>query len=182
MAEHWPKRYEKALRYRKEEAAKQCIGAGILLEAAGFTETEYATAEHGKPYFAGGPEISLTHSGVWVMLGVSNGPAIGVDLEAEREFDIRTMARIMTAEEASYVGADPVRFFKVFTAKESVMKALGTGFATPPEHVPVYGSFFGLPVEAENKRFFVKTFRYEDAVVSVASEAEIGEILFHKVR
>ncbi|MBR4767897.1 MAG: 4'-phosphopantetheinyl transferase superfamily protein [Lachnospiraceae bacterium] len=182
VAEKWPKRFLKANRFRSEEARRQCIGAGVLLAAAGFSEERYFVSERGKPFIENGPAISITHSGHLVLLAVSRDETVGADLEILKEKDVRVFDRILQAEEAEWIGSDPARFLSVFTAKESVMKALGTGFATPPSSFSVYGSFAGSPVEAENARFFVKTFQYEDAVVSVASGSEIREITLYTAR
>lgn len=93
--------------------------------------------EFGKPRLADLPGVhfSLSHSQDRALLAVSDGPEIGADLEMMRAVDHLDLAR-------RYFHPDEVRtierhrdprqaFFRVWTLKEAVVKAIGLGLALP---------------------------------------------------
>jgi 4'-phosphopantetheinyl transferase len=94
---------------------------------------------HGKPFVAGAPELSfsLSHSGSFVLVAVSEDACVGVDCEQVRErihLD-RLAARVLDAD--SYNTWSRVdheqqlhSFLRAWTAKEAYLKAIGLGIAT----------------------------------------------------
>lgn len=135
-----------ALRFRKDK--NLCLGAGLLLDAAlrerGLRErdVQYALGENGKPYL---PEIpglhfNLSHSGT-VVLGVFSGREVGCDVERLGHADDRLARRCFTEEEYRRYAAivdDTERtryFYRLWTRKESLMKATGRGLLLPPETI-----------------------------------------------
>jgi 4'-phosphopantetheinyl transferase len=81
-------------------------------------------------------EFNIAHSADLVMLGVTSGAALGVDVEsvATRDVDIEGLDRYFAAEESAALLALPAaerrrRFFELWTLKESYIKARGMGLA-----------------------------------------------------
>ena len=81
-------------------------------------------------------EFNISHSADLVMLGVTSGRALGIDVESleTREADIGGLDRYFTPEEsAELLRLPPVcrrrRFFELWTLKESYIKARGMGLA-----------------------------------------------------
>lgn len=138
-----PERRARMERYRKDEDRARCLVAGLLLRMAlgprAFTLCQNA---QGKPYLPQGPCFNLSHSGEYVVLGVSEH-AIGVDIERIGPFEERVARRCYTDAELAWLYAqeDAGAFYRLWTAKESIMKSTGLGFSMPPE------SFSVLPVE-----------------------------------
>ncbi len=89
-----------------------------------------ARSEKGKPYLCDGPEFNLSHSGKWIACAVGDQP-LGIDIEAMRPLNLKVAQRICTPKEMAYLSPEepdaPVRFLKIWTAKEAYFKALGTG-------------------------------------------------------
>ena len=97
----------------------------------------FVTGEHGKPALAGGEvEFNVSHSAGHVAVAISDGGAVGVDIEsmnrasdllhlAERFFSPREAEAVRMASEQER----PQRFFAYWTAKESVIKAAGGGLS-----------------------------------------------------
>jgi 4'-phosphopantetheinyl transferase len=87
-------------------------------------------AANGKPTCAGGPHVSLSHSGDLVVCAVAP-VAVGIDVEVAAPRDIQAVAeRYFTAAENRWLaGADPQRFRMLWVLKEAYLKALGTGLA-----------------------------------------------------
>jgi phosphopantetheinyl transferase len=126
---------------------KRSIAAGLLLEAALGREgaARVRTAPGGKPYIEGAgsrdcgfPFISVSHSGVWAVLAVSEAE-VGVDIEQMREGrDFRGIARKAFALEGRDSGSadscleDCRAFYRMWTIKESYVKLLGASLAMLP--------------------------------------------------
>jgi len=104
-------------------------------------------SEAGKPFveaFGRSHRISfnLTHSARYGLLAVTLGRKIGVDIETERSLeDLPGMARqiMSSAEWKSFQSVPPHLmhdfFFGLWTRKEALLKAIGTGFLTDPREI-----------------------------------------------
>lgn len=98
--------------------------------ALGFDRTCRCGEQHGKPVLPGGPGFSLTHAGDLVGVAVHPGGDVGLDVEQARELaDLPAMAgHVCSPRETA---ADAEAFFTLWTRKEALLKAVGTGLATP---------------------------------------------------
>jgi 4'-phosphopantetheinyl transferase len=109
----------------------------VLAEAVGgpaaaleFDRTCRCGAQHGKPVLPGGPGFSLTHAGDLVGVAVHPGGTVGLDVEQVRELsDLPAMVAHVCSPQESAADADA--FFALWTRKEALLKAVGTGLATP---------------------------------------------------
>lgn len=139
--------YAAALEERKRRAdrcvrlqdAYRCLAAGALLSfALGSTDYVVERASMGKPYIKNKEAFhySISHSGTWVVIAYGD-TEVGVDVEI-RSWDLaaqNVVRRWFTQEEQDYVFASDedaqMRFLRVWTAKESYLKYLGTGLCRP---------------------------------------------------
>lgn len=99
-----------------------------------------------KPVLDGAPGIffNISHTRGLVVCGIS-GRVIGVDTEYIRPFDERLMRRVCTEDEIAYIYGDgggsedpsrqQERFFRLWTFKESYLKATGQGITVPMKEV-----------------------------------------------
>ena len=143
-------RREQIDRFLKDEDKKRCLTAGLLLRMAFGQKAEILeTNSYGKPYLRKGPFFNISHSGEYVVLGVSENE-IGADIEQIKPFDIRVAKRCFTDAELEWLSAQRAdeAFYRLWTAKESVMKASGLGFGMPPE------SFCVLPMTDGRHRIY----------------------------
>ena len=126
-------------------AVKHCRNRENAAMFRGITYTdasfEIRRTASGKPYFPDCENIrfSVSHSGAFFVCALSE-QNIGVDLERRSklpgESDVDTSIRLCKIadrffhpNEAVLIKTDPMtRFYEVFTAKESYVKYLGTGF------------------------------------------------------
>lgn len=129
---------------------------GALLKRAP-ADLPIRAGPRGKPYIPGGPlAFNLSHSGPLLLLGITRGTALGVDVEIERPRALleglirRCYAR---EEQADFAGLDPLarqrRFHVGWTIKEAYLKAIGQGIALGLERVvlaPDQRQFQRLPV------------------------------------
>lgn len=76
--------------------------------------------------------ISLSHSGRWAMCALCDTP-VGADIEVIGNRGRRTVSRICSEPEKEYIFSsgefDPIRFFRVWTAKEACVKRSGEGIS-----------------------------------------------------
>lgn len=135
-------RQSKIDRLRRRGDKRLSLGAGILLRYA-LREygtdgiPEYAYGENGKPYIAGGPYFSLSHSGNIAVCAVADCE-VGVDVEEIGTANMKLARRFFQPEEyalLSSAGSDEERnelFFRFWTLKESLMKCTGLGLGLSP--------------------------------------------------
>lgn len=95
-----------------------------------------------KPYLKDSSNVffNISHTKGLVVCGISD-KEIGVDAEWIRGYDERLMKRICSEEEISYILSDfnealqKERFFRLWTLKESYIKAIGEGLAFPMKQI-----------------------------------------------
>jgi 4'-phosphopantetheinyl transferase len=103
---------------------------GTPAAALAFDRTCRCGVQHGKPVLPGGPGFSLTHAGDLVGVAVHPGGDVGLDVEQVRALgDLPAMAAHVCSPQESAADADA--FFRLWTRKEALLKAVGTGLATP---------------------------------------------------
>lgn len=123
-------------RYVRPEDQARCLAAGLMLRRVLGEEPakRVAVANLGKPYLPGGPHFSLSHSGKLVVLLVDEHEA-GVDVEEIVPYCRAVARRVFSPREQAWLHAqaDEESFFRLWTGKESIMKALGLGFQLAPE-------------------------------------------------
>lgn len=99
----------------------------------------FATGEFGKPRLAGNQvHFNLSHCEERAVLAISDAAEVGIDLERERPIEhVDLPKRYFHRNEVAAItaprdAAEQRRaFFLVWTLKEAVVKALGTGLSTP---------------------------------------------------
>ena len=132
-------RQKRVDRYAKEEDKRLALGAGLLLSFLRKKEGIEAPLvynEHGKAYFEGNPlYFNLSHSGSYVALAYDKLD-LGVDIEAHREVDEGIFPKVFTPAEQALLHqkegeAKKAMFFRLWTEKESYLKAVGVGLSKP---------------------------------------------------
>lgn len=137
-------RREKTLRYAFRADQNLSLGAELLLQKAlrdfGLKEPvpSFKTGEHGKPYLVGDevPFFSLSHAGSWVLCAVSSGEC-GCDIEKIRNIDLNIARRFFCPGEVRAIEQEAGEtqkadmFFRLWTLKESYMKATALGMSLP---------------------------------------------------
>ena len=155
-------RRAKVDRLRRYSDKRLSLGAGLLLRYAllewgieGLPEFFYG--ENGKPYIAGSPYFSLSHSGDIVVCAVSDFE-VGADVEKIRRANMRLARRFFQPDEyaiLSLIESDDERnelFFRIWTMKESLMKCTGGGLALSPRDFRAVPS--ELSTEYRGKKFY----------------------------
>lgn len=160
---------KKALRYRKEDDRLRSMGSSfLLLKAAKGHEIHYST--EGKPFVEGGNFFNISHSGDYVVLAESGLP-VGVDVERVEDIgiddDLRNIA--LTEKERAWAGDSLLRFYVVWTRKESLIKCEGRGFVSEPNMIEAIDeNDFDAPLMYEGKYYRIDSFMLDGHVISFA--------------
>lgn len=205
----------KAAALRSEPERRRSVTAALLLRAAvaGYTGTpadrlaelpivrrcDECGGPHGRPRLTGGTsggeradglELTVTHSGDRVGVGITTGVQIGLDVEPLANAPVTEgMADIAcTPAEGRWLSAHPAAdypaaFLRLWTAKEAVLKAFGTGLLKPLTEVeldpPTDGGPFTGPVLAGVEAWLYPVAPGEGYFGSLAALAPLGEIREH---
>ena len=107
-------------RLARSALMKSCEQSGLRLDA-------FPKNEMGVPLPVDGVHWSLTHKSDMVG-GVASLLPVGMDLETIRPVNDALLAKVADDDEWHLVGGDPQKaFFRFWTAKEAVLKAVGKG-------------------------------------------------------
>lgn len=124
---------------------------------------EYIVDNDGKPlsdkcYF------NISHSHGFIGIAVTSNNPVGLDIEMIRDYKKSMDDYISSKEEFEYI-KKPINFFEIWTSKESLLKAKGTGIKANLKNVPA------LPINGkksfENEVYFSKNFMIDDYVISI---------------
>jgi 4'-phosphopantetheinyl transferase len=143
----------RAGRLRNSRSADRfTVGRGILRALLGwYLESRperlvFSYGPHGKPELAGGLQkrlsFNVSHSGSLAVFAVANGFEVGVDVEEIHPInDLKATASIfLSPDELAEFEALPAatkmeRFYTLWTCKEAILKALGSGFSSPVSNI-----------------------------------------------
>ncbi|OAT81010.1 hypothetical protein A6P54_13535 [Bacillus sp. MKU004] len=117
--------------------------------------------KHGKPQLKGGCGLhfNLSHSGEYIIAAFSEY-RIGVDIERIRNINLNIARKMFTQEEYEYItkpSSEEMKlryFYKVWTLKESYMKAVGKGLTIPLDSFTVVRK--GKVLKKMNHEFFME--------------------------
>ncbi len=138
--------HERASRYRQDAdrvrykvtraALRQLLGDRLGVDAASL---QFATARNGRPELAGAASalsFNVSHSGEHALIAVSVGGLVGVDVEhVDPRLNWQELLDLVcTDSEQRALRGEPVwcqrhAFFRYWTAKEALLKAVGLGIA-----------------------------------------------------
>lgn len=130
--------------YLRLKDKKLSLAAGLLMDcglsAYGLREREVVTSlgKNGKPYLPGEPQIhfNLSHSEN-MALAVFAGTETGCDIEKIQEADMALAEKFLHPGEYAYLARQPKgtqrneAFYRIWTLKESFVKAVGAGMMLP---------------------------------------------------
>ncbi|MDE7295983.1 MAG: 4'-phosphopantetheinyl transferase superfamily protein [Clostridia bacterium] len=117
---------------RKRESSEAFIKR-VLCERYGVDNPEIKRGGNGKPYLVNSPlKIGVSHSGELTALAVGDCE-VGLDIELRRNIKSSAIVRRLSEEERQE------NFFRLWTAKESYVKYLGSTLAHMLPSLKFYG-------------------------------------------
>ena len=160
-----PQRREQALKYKHTFGQFCCLKSWLMLyemlderEKGLMDEWEYN--EYGKPSFHLSPftfhlYFSISHCKAGIAVAIDDQP-VGIDIETIRHANEDLVERTMNEKER--VGMDDRTFTRLWTQKEAIVKAEGTG---------IY-SFEQLQTILDNGHWTLDTFEKDNYIYSIA--------------
>jgi 4'-phosphopantetheinyl transferase len=150
-----------------------CDRYGLKNEAIEFVNNDF-----GKPSLRSIKSIkfNISHSGEWVVCAVGERE-IGIDIEMVRPIDIHIAKRVFTAQEYNKIKNTKEEhrlecFYRLWTCKESYIKALGSGLSTALNSFSIEEKQSSIKVrmDGEDSNFTIRRYfidkNYEMAVCS----------------
>lgn len=181
-------RREKIKKYYFNQDKKRSLIAELLLRYSlkirfdiSQSEIQFIKNSFGKPMIKNSEQIhfNLSHSGDWVVCGVNYDYTVGIDVEIIKENNLDIAKTFFTNQEYNYILKQPKKkmneyFYKIWTLKESYVKAEGKGLNIPLNSF----SFHILPREIQmyegnklSKKYCFQMFYLDDFhIVSVCSK------------
>lgn len=139
---------EKACRFIHESLRRRYeLAHGMVRQVLSYylgcaaAELTFLMGEHGKPMLiqpnmSHNWQFNLSHSGEWVAIAVTEGASVGVDIEQEKPLAQweSLVRRFFSEEEGRWLfslepHAQLQGFYRLWSLKESYMKATGLGFS-----------------------------------------------------
>lgn len=183
----------RALKFRQESDRHRYILAHALKRFVLSTllgldpmSLEFSLGEKGKPLCGniGAPDFNLSHSGDWVLCGVSSISNIGVDVEIEsREVSEAVAKYALTTKQLSEVNESAnaaQRFMLYWTQKEAVSKALGLGLTIGFDTLDCSGQIGRSGLYCNEQELTVESGFLDGYVVSVAATAP-NQMTFYRL-
>ena len=178
-----PERRSRMERYLRKTDQARCLGAGLLLRYAFGEEgaAQILPDDLGKPYLPEGPFFNLSHSGDKVVLLVADRPS-GVDIEQIAPWSAAVARKVFTPDEQRWLREqeEDSAFFRLWTAKEAIMKALGLGFRLPPESFEVSREP-GLPNPVRGSNWYLQWWKIEGHMLCCAVDIPLEEICIREI-
>lgn len=140
----WEERRQKVNRYLREEDRLRCLVGGLMMsQILGISdESQMIFNSNQKPYLKNSKlYFNLSHSGNYVAMAASD-TEIGIDIEQILPYSKEIAQKCFVPKERKWLEEqkNDASFYKLWTAKESIMKAAGKGLEMAPE------SFCVLPM------------------------------------
>ncbi len=129
--------------HRWQDRQDSAIGWRLLQQLAAGRGVTVRRGVNGRPGTDPPVDVSLSHSGGWIAVGLCGTGRIGVDVETLREVSPSLARRCLSTAELAWLDrAGPgeprsLRFARLWTAKEAYLKATGVGLRTDPRDVGI---------------------------------------------
>lgn len=118
-----------------------------------------------RPYFDNNIDFNISHSGEYIICGISFNHKIGIDIEEvreipigdfENEFSLKEMEAILNSKKSLR------SFYTLWTQKESFLKAIGTGLHVPLNKIGIKNE----KIEWDNKNWYLSELKLHDRYIS----------------
>ncbi len=140
----------------------------------------FTTNEHGKPEIeqAGAPHFSFSASEDQAVIAMAEARPVGIDIECMTGIDVKIMLPMVGHATDNLILDLPgpeqgPAFYRLWTGKEAVLKAMGTGFRSDPRTIELgedwlTGHAAAISLEAFGQSFRLHCAATEDYVISLA--------------
>jgi len=122
-------------------------------------------------------DISISHSGNYLVIGIFNSGKIGVDIELLKDIDFRVFRNCLSASEEIYINSGKKmkqkleNFYEIWTRKEAYLKALGIGLQKPLPITQFYPNRNKpkVKIRHNNQQYYFSTLKEDKFILSVCT-------------
>ena len=143
-----PEKQERIKKFQFFRDARNCLLGDVLARvgichATGLSnkQLEFSINVYGKPFLNDSPHIqfNISHAGHYIACAVAD-ESVGIDIELIKPADLKIAERFFTLDETAYIlaGDQTLRFYEVWTKKESRIKWEGKGLHKPLSSFSVF--------------------------------------------
>ncbi|MFD2943344.1 4'-phosphopantetheinyl transferase family protein [Flavobacterium notoginsengisoli] len=179
---------ERAKKYRKwEDHHAFLLGRLLLIEAFGKIGLEKKTIsdirynKFGRPFLDDSIDFNISHSGKFVVCAIGKGIKLGIDIETIVDVDFSDFKDVMTFEQWKVIleSDNPKKtFFKMWTIKESVIKAEAKGMSIPLLNITIKKNEAGY----DNQIWHLKEFNLDEGIcLCLASNIIATDLQFYEI-
>lgn len=124
-----------------------------------------------------GLDISISHSGNYLVIGICDRGKIGVDIELLKNIDFRAYKNCLSVGEERYIDSGKKikqkleNFYEIWTKKEAYLKTLGTGLQKPLPITQFYSDNSKPKDEIthDSQKYYLSTLKKDNFVLSVCA-------------
>jgi phosphopantetheinyl transferase len=108
-----------------------------LIEGVPVYWQDFAKDEKGQPHHKGYKGLSISHSGDYAFIVLSENSKVGCDLQQHTQINIEDYRSVFSSIEWKLITTDPLgqQFFRYWTLKEATAKMLGEGMQIDFSHI-----------------------------------------------
>ena len=179
-----PDQKERNNRFKKWEDRHSHLFGRLLLQKGlvnkGYAEnilSSIQTTGFDKPYINEAIDFSISHSKNYVICAISEKASLGIDIEKkDSAIDITQIAEFLSPFEKHYIDHSInqiAAFYRIWTRKESLIKANGKGFSLQLNQINCLPS----KVSIEMKTWYIRDVNFsEEYAVSISTSVQNPEI------
>ena len=180
------KRFDKSIDYKDDNSKKLSLATIIAIsQNLNISEDDIFYNEYKKPLLKN-YYFNISHSNEYVVF-VKSDKRIGIDIQYMSEADMVIKDYAFTENEKKYIDEDEIdkdeinRFYKLWTRKEALVKAEGSGFIKEPKEVDVSESIKNDEIIYKDVKYYIKGVKYKDYYISVCSENNFRNIVIENI-
>lgn len=169
---HFPKRLKRAEAFAFEKDKQRCLGVAVVLKTVlGISECDIKYGKYGKPYSdKTSKQFSISHSGEFVVLAISD-EEIGVDIQENNIKFTDSVYRLLTNNEKKYLDEHTGKeFFKIWSLKESLSKAVGKGLAVSFAQIDTAPFLVGKHVDYGGEKYFAGVVEIDNYYITICTK------------
>ena len=180
------KRFDKSIDYKDDNSKKLSLATIIAIsQNLNISEEDIFYNEYKKPLLKN-CYFNISHSNEYVVF-VKSDKRIGIDIQYMSEADMVIKDYAFTENEKKYIDEDEIdkdeinRFYRLWTRKEALVKAEGSGFIREPKEVDVSESIKNDEIIYKDVKYYIKSVKFKNYYISVCSENKIRNIVIENI-
>ena len=121
-------------------AGKLLLRKGLNVLNSRYSLKDIKYNEYSRPFFFDTIDFNISHSDKIVVCAIGENVKIGIDIEKIRTIDFHNYKSVLTLNEFKRVNLSNNKhstFFQIWTVKESISKAIGSGMYLPFKNIEV---------------------------------------------